>query len=56
MLAGNFILGKSAATFDVVCNAQQDGTEQSFEIDALNLQGNAADGQAVPEEPPISQQ
>lgn len=37
----NMVLGPAAATFDLVCNATQDGTQESFRIDGLGLAGNA---------------
>ena len=37
-----FQLGPSAATYDVVCNGQQDGTQESFKINGLSIEGNAA--------------
>ena len=33
-------LGPSAATYDVVCNAAQDGTQETLKIDGLSIEGN----------------
>jgi hypothetical protein len=38
--AWNIRLGSSAATYDVVCNATQNGTQESMRIDGLGIQGN----------------
>jgi hypothetical protein len=35
-------LGPNAVTYDFVCNAQQDGTQESFRLDGLVLEGNAS--------------
>ena len=40
-LNGNVRLGPSAATYALACNAQQDGTEQSFQINGIGFEGNA---------------
>jgi len=38
----SFQLGPSAATYDFVCNANMDGTQESMRIDGLSLIGNAS--------------
>lgn len=38
----NIRLGPLAQTYDVVCNAVQDGTQESFRIDGLGIWGNAS--------------
>ena len=40
--ASQFNLGPLAQTYDVVCNAQMDGTQESFVIDGLTIHGNAS--------------
>lgn len=38
----NFQLGPSAVTYDFVCNAKQDGTQEGFRLDGLTLDGNSS--------------
>lgn len=37
---GRFTLGNSAYTYDFVCNANQDATQQTFDLEHLTIQGN----------------
>ena len=39
-LSANFVLGPAAATYDVVCNANQDRTQEDMMIDGLGISGN----------------
>lgn len=37
---GNLRLGSSAVTYDLLCNAVQDGTQESFQVNGAGLMGN----------------
>lgn len=39
---GNLRLGPSAVTYDLLCNAVQDGTQESFQVNGAGLMGNNA--------------
>jgi hypothetical protein len=39
-IQGNFILGPSGQTFDVICNADQSGAQESFVLDGVGVVGN----------------
>jgi hypothetical protein len=39
-IQGNFLAGSSLQTFDVVCNADQSGAQESFVLDGVGVVGN----------------